>query len=504
MEGSIRSNPATEHAGLGKGPAAKDRAPQLLAAVPEFEKLEGWLGIQAAQFLFEAAAAVRIGCIVEIGSYRGRSTIALCAGSREGARVPVYAIEPHEDFVGVKGGVYGPSDRRAFFRNLFTMKFASLVRLINASSEVVAPGWDKPVSLLFIDGDHRYDAVYMDFALWRPHLFDGAVVIFQDAPGPGPAAVIRDNVAAGLLSPLGTTGQMAMFRYNLAEDALEHGSTSFMPGVSLYPGLHLQNATPEPEPHRPGMANTLFSQRKSFLYQAIAGCRAASVKPLLAELDQLAAAASEFEMQSKPSPELLAAEVKAELMAETASYFRFVFVRDPYARLASVFNNKIARGYRKGHHHYIDIIQKAAVALGISLSDTITFEEFVKVVSAQAIEAMDPLWRPQYIEGHFARVKFDVVGRVETMATDLSYIFEQLGAPNSIMHKAILPNNIDGARVAIWSETSAATRAAFLKTFAIDFDTLRYPQRRSSILFSPAASYHPGYTPPDSVPPATT
>jgi hypothetical protein len=177
-------------------------------------------------------------------------------------------------------------------------------------------------------------------------------------------------------------------------------------------------------------------------------------------------------------------------------------VRDPYARLAAVFNNKIARGYRKGQHRYIDMITNSAAALGIPVSETITFEEFVKVVAAQEVDEMNALWRPQYIEGQFARVKFDVVGRVETMATDFSYIFEQLGAPNSIMHKAILPNNIDGARVAIWSEVSASTRAAFLKTFAIDFDTLRYPQRRSSILFSPAASYMPGYTPPDATPPA--
>jgi predicted O-methyltransferase YrrM len=500
MEGSVGNDPAIKQARAGN--RAAPPPPQLLAVVPEFEKLEGWLGIEAAQFLFEAAAAVRSGCIVEIGSYRGRSTIALCAGSRSGARVPVYAIEPHEDFVGVKGGVYGPSDRRAFFRNLFTMKFASLVRLINASSEVVAPGWDKPVSLLFIDGDHRYDAVYLDFNLWRPHLFDGAVVIFQDAPGPGPAAVIKDNVAAGLLTPLAATGQMAMFRYNLAEESVEHGSTSFMPGVSLYPGLHLQHPAPEPGPVRAGTANTLFSYRKMFLYQAIAGCRAASVKPLLTELDRLAPDTSEFEMQSEAGPDLLEAKVRAELMAEKASYFRFVFVRDPYARLAAVFNNKIARGYRKGQHRYIDMITNSAAALGIPVSETITFEEFVKVVAAQEVDEMNALWRPQYIEGQFARVKFDVVGRVETMATDFSYIFEQLGAPNSIMHKAILPNNIDGARVAIWSEVSASTRAAFLKTFAIDFDTLRYPQRRSSILFSPAASYMPGYTPPDATPPA--
>jgi predicted O-methyltransferase YrrM len=67
----------------------------LLRMVPEFEKIDGWLGLHSAELLFTAAAAVRVGCIVEVGSYRGRSTTALCAGSAAGSKAPVYAIEPH-------------------------------------------------------------------------------------------------------------------------------------------------------------------------------------------------------------------------------------------------------------------------------------------------------------------------------------------------------------------------------------------------------------------------
>src|SRR5437868_8006845 len=46
-------------------------------------------------------------CIVEVGSYRGRSTAALAAGSRAGGGAAVYAIEPHEQFTGVLGGQFG-------------------------------------------------------------------------------------------------------------------------------------------------------------------------------------------------------------------------------------------------------------------------------------------------------------------------------------------------------------------------------------------------------------
>jgi hypothetical protein len=34
---------------------------------------------------------------------------------------------------------------------------------------------------LFIDGDHRYEAVRADFAAWQPHLAPGAIVAFDDS-----------------------------------------------------------------------------------------------------------------------------------------------------------------------------------------------------------------------------------------------------------------------------------------------------------------------------------
>ena len=147
--------------------------------------------------LMELAAEVPAdACILEIGSYRGRSTSALALGAK-GA--PVYAVEPHESFEGIYGGQFGPADRRAFFKNLLRVGVVEKVRLVNLSSEVACQGWTRPIGLLWIDGDHTLDGVRRDFDSWEHFLQPGGVVAFHDAldPDGGPAKLIEELCAGG-------------------------------------------------------------------------------------------------------------------------------------------------------------------------------------------------------------------------------------------------------------------------------------------------------------------
>jgi Methyltransferase domain len=178
-------------------------------------KIEGMIGEPEAALLTRLASEVDEGCIVEIGSWRGMSTIALA----KGARVPVYAIEPHEHFVGVLGGVFGPDDRRAFFENLLEAGVVERVRLVNLSSEVVAPGWQLPVGLLWIDGDHSYEAVKRDFACWQPHL--RGKVAFHDAIQEtlGPFQLIEELLADGFELVEHVQGTKVLRRSDLGGDA---------------------------------------------------------------------------------------------------------------------------------------------------------------------------------------------------------------------------------------------------------------------------------------------
>jgi predicted O-methyltransferase YrrM len=161
------------------------------------EGVEGWMSPEEWELLRSLAAGVSEGCIVEIGSYRGLSTLALSQGAADD--VPVYAIDPHETFVAVGGAHFGPEDREAFYRNMLRHDGVRKVRPVNLPSGVVAPGWRLPIALLFIDGDHTYEGARQDFDGFAPHLTDTAVVVFDDTNPPytGPREVVDEVLAAG-------------------------------------------------------------------------------------------------------------------------------------------------------------------------------------------------------------------------------------------------------------------------------------------------------------------
>ena len=161
------------------------------------EQTEGWLSLDEAIELKQIASEVDQGVIVEVGSYRGRSAIALAAGARDG--VPVFAIDPHELSVESESLTYGPADRAAFYEAMLRSGASQKVRLLNASSETLAPAWPQRVGMLWIDGDHTYEGVRRDWDCWKPHLIRNAVVVFDDAhdPAVGPYRLINELIEAG-------------------------------------------------------------------------------------------------------------------------------------------------------------------------------------------------------------------------------------------------------------------------------------------------------------------
>lgn len=176
--------------------------------------IEGWLYDEEAELLYQLAARVRSGSIVEIGSYHGKSTVALALGSRDHHRVPVYAVDPNEVFTGVLGGQFGPVDRAEFLANLLRCGVAETVRVVNLKSRQAAAGLQGPVGLLWIDGDHRYEAVKEDLDCWQPHLLPGALVALHDSKDPnlGPLRVIREAIEAGEFEQVDLVGSTTVLR----------------------------------------------------------------------------------------------------------------------------------------------------------------------------------------------------------------------------------------------------------------------------------------------------
>lgn len=176
------------------------------------DAVKGWLSMDEAALLYKLASAVESGCIVEVGSYHGRSTVALGLGTMAGNNSPVFAVEPHEEFAGALGGNFGPEDRAEFFKSMLQSSCYKVVRLLNISSEIITSGWEQPVSLLWIDGDHRYEGVKRDFESWERHLENDATIVFDDATNPelGPYRLVSELINAGKYLPVVSAGKVVV------------------------------------------------------------------------------------------------------------------------------------------------------------------------------------------------------------------------------------------------------------------------------------------------------
>lgn len=177
-----------------------------------FDETDGMISFEEAALLYQLAKTARHGCILEIGSYRGRSTVFLGKGSLDGAGVPVFAVDPHASFVGVLGGIFGSRDRTAFYETMLRHDCSEIVSLINLSSEFFSPQWKDAISLLWIDGDHSYKGVRRDFDCWEKHLLPRSFVAFDDAldPNLGPVKVIGELMESGLYRVFARVGKVVV------------------------------------------------------------------------------------------------------------------------------------------------------------------------------------------------------------------------------------------------------------------------------------------------------
>lgn len=138
------------------------------------------------------------GVIVEIGSFKGKSTLALASVARRYGLGPVVSIDPHTSPSVTDPNLNGKAS--SFDDFLATLRSANLeeqVEVHRAFSREVAAGWDRGIRMLWIDGDHTYKGTKEDFDLFSPHLVEGATVALHDTLGKsfdGPIRVFVEDI----------------------------------------------------------------------------------------------------------------------------------------------------------------------------------------------------------------------------------------------------------------------------------------------------------------------
>ncbi len=147
--------------------------------------VDGWMSSDQARRLYEAAARITAGeQIVEIGSFRGRSTIVLASAAPEGAAV--VAIDPHAGNDRGPQEIEGFADAAADDHEVFTANLAAAgvserVRHIRAFSDAAHSEVHGDIAVLYVDGAHRYAPALADIRDWGARVKPGGTLLIHDS-----------------------------------------------------------------------------------------------------------------------------------------------------------------------------------------------------------------------------------------------------------------------------------------------------------------------------------
>jgi predicted O-methyltransferase YrrM len=170
----------------------------------------------------------RLGPLLEIGTYCGKSAVYLGAAARTAGTV-LFTVDHHRGSEENQAGwehhdpevvdpETGKMDTLPFFRRtIHAADLEDVVVAIVGHSIPVARAWQTPLGFLFIDGGHAEDVAMADYDSWTPHVAPGGVLaihdVFEDPDkgGQAPFRVWQRSVSDGFV-PQSTTGSLRVLR----------------------------------------------------------------------------------------------------------------------------------------------------------------------------------------------------------------------------------------------------------------------------------------------------
>jgi predicted O-methyltransferase YrrM len=182
-------------------------------------------------FLYDTARSMPPGAtVVEIGSFKGRSSVAICEGLRDVPDARFVAVDPWRRKSMLNTEVYDEHDPdgdtiyERFLRNTAPYGFVTPMRTtsVEASREL----GDASVDWIFIDGDHSFGAVRDDIRAWFPKVKRGGVISGHDHDWPS----VRDAVASHFK---GVSAAGAIWHLRKADETLPTRAHALVAGAAL-------------------------------------------------------------------------------------------------------------------------------------------------------------------------------------------------------------------------------------------------------------------------------
>jgi predicted O-methyltransferase YrrM len=335
-----------------------------------FDRIEGTISAEEATLLYRLASKLRTGCIVEIGSWRGKSAIAMALGAKTqpaDKRPMIYCVEPHVSPVSTKGGQFGPRDRTAFYRAMLDADCAENVALVNLPSTAAAKGWRTPIGLLFIDGDHSEAGVQADIDAWTPFLTEGGVVAFNDTKDDS----IRTMLSSGEYRKVKTAGKIVLVQKIRAAEQTEVRLARRAATEDIRSRAETSGYDPEYVLSRLRYGSFVSLQNR-YMYVETPKAACTSMKQMIAVLEgaKIDNRTPPYHRETRRDmlihqrryvdiPTLLdiPAQDRENIFSRADGWFVFALARNPFSRIVSAFENKVRTGepqYRKLEANYGD------------------------------------------------------------------------------------------------------------------------------------------------------
>ena len=167
--------------------------------IKQYNSVQGWLTDNEAIALYRFASKLPPhSVIVEIGTWKGKSTFCLARGLHDGK---IIAIDPFD----ASGGEPAYQETKGddsliaqFKNNMQRLGVSQKIQIVQGYSSQCASQVPAPIDRLLIDGDHSKEACELDFQLYAPLLRIGGLLLFHDfdraRPTLGPTWVVQNRV----------------------------------------------------------------------------------------------------------------------------------------------------------------------------------------------------------------------------------------------------------------------------------------------------------------------
>ncbi|OYT33632.1 hypothetical protein B6U96_14980 [Archaeoglobales archaeon ex4484_92] len=178
-----------------------------------FNEIDGWLDLVEGTLLYSIARHLSYNNILEIGSFKGRSTAFIAQGIRDSSNAfrYVFSVDPH---YGIEN-IYPFSTRREFLSNMRMFGLLENVKCFSTRSDQFLMEYEdilKTIDFAFLDGDHSYKQVKLEFDIINKYFTPRNIVVFHDVHMRGPYLVLKNAVTKEMFSDIIVVNVAAMIR----------------------------------------------------------------------------------------------------------------------------------------------------------------------------------------------------------------------------------------------------------------------------------------------------